>query len=291
MAKVRTQPAVLFSGKYRSRRIRDACCSGLRMVGYDPVVIHERDYTKPVGTFAVFYGLAENLMQAFNDHKAAGITFINVDLGYWGRRSGGRYCGYHKMAINGRHPTEYFNNSNQLPNRFLRQGIEIKPWRESDPDDPILLAGMGPKAAEVAGFRCEYWERRTIRELREYTNRPIIYRPKPSWRQAQPIDGTEFSDKNQSIEPLFKKAHAVVTHHSNVAIDGILNGCPAFCTEGAAVPMALQDFALIEEPIKPEGRQQWASNIAYTQWNIKEMFIGRPFQHFIKEGLIEGPKC
>src|SRR5919108_6425052 len=53
---------------------------------------------------AVFYGLAGLLPKVFRDYPAAGKKAVYIDLGYWGRHHNGNRMGYHKFAINGRHP-------------------------------------------------------------------------------------------------------------------------------------------------------------------------------------------
>lgn len=279
-------PVVLWSGKQRSRTIREACIEGLARLGYEPIVMHEREYREPIGDWAVAYGLPGNLMQAFRDYPASGRQYVNIDLGYWGRHEGGRYVGFHKFAVNARHPTGYFQQRLHPGNRFEKFGLTIKPWRKSDPRDPVLVAGMSGKASAVAGLGYETWERAAIAQLRKHTKRPIIYRPKPTDKAAKPLDGTRFSPKSEDLMGLLRACHAVVTHHSNVAVDALIEGVPVFCDDGVATAMGLSDLSQIDKPIRPPGREQWAADIAYAQWSVPEMKKGTPFRHLIEEGLI-----
>lgn len=260
---------------------------GMFKVGDFPALMSERDY-KPLHLTefdcAAFYGLEGNTPKLFRDF-AAHSAAVYIDLGYWGRREGGRWAGYHKVCVNSRHPNAYYRAIQHSPDRLERFHVEPKPWRRL-PQGRILLAGMGDKGAFAEGLRPEEWERWAIAELRKYTPRTIVYRPKPSWKLAKPIPGTLYSAPAHDVALEIENAWAVVTHHSNVAVEALIAGVPAFCWGGVAFEMSLQDLARIESPLYPDGRAQWMADIAYTQWSIAEMKLGLPWLHLKKEGLI-----
>jgi hypothetical protein len=145
---------------------------------------------------------------------------------------------------------------------------------------------MSDKGALAEGYQPEEWERWAIAEIKKYSKRTIVYRPKPSWKGAKPITGTITSGREREVEQDLRNAWAVVTHHSNVAVDALVAGVPAFCWGGVALEMSLQTLARIEDPHFPDGRLQWMADIAYTQWSIAEMRTGLPWVHLKKEGLI-----
>lgn len=235
----------------------------------------------------VFYGLEGHLPQLF----AAAIEesrAVYIDLGYWGRREGGRYQGFHKVSVNARHPSAYYRFPAHAGDRFRKFGIPVDGWhwRGARVTGKIILAGMGAKGAAAEGFGPQEWERAAVEAMRPFTSREIIYRPKPSDPLAAPIPGTTFSKKTMPVEELFSDAWAVVTHHSNVAVDALLAGIPVFCWGGVAREMGLQDFARIEDPHYPEDRAQWAADIAYTQWSVPEMAAGHCWQHLKSDALV-----
>lgn len=267
---------------HRSKVVVQAMAKGISRVGDRPAIKPAVNY-RPDDQVIVFYGLVGALAKAIRRQQAVGGTAIYVDLGYWGRRQGGRWTGYHKIAVNSRHPTEYFQRRPHDETRFRRLGVSMMPWKRGR---NILIAGMGDKGSLAEGFQPGEWERSAVEQLRKLTDRPIIYRPKPSWLKARTIDGTIFSPPRQKIEEVLADCHAVVTHHSNVAVDGLMDGIPAFCFEGVAVPMALADLTRIEHPEYPADRQRWANDIAWTQWSIAEMAEGLPWRHLKDEGLL-----
>lgn len=262
---------------------------GIAKVNDFPAILMERDYEPGhVESYdcAVFYGLEGNTPRLFTDFSARSAA-VYVDLGYWGRREGGRWAGYHKVSVNSRHPGAYFQSGKHPFDRARRFHVEQPtPWRTEAAHQHILLAGMGDKGSLAEGYRPEEWERWAIAELRKYTSREIVYRPKPSWKGAKPIAGTILSPRDREVEQDLRGCYAVVTHHSNVAVDAIVAGVPSFCWGGVAACMSLQNLARIDIPYYPEQRLQWMADIAYTQWSIAEMRAGLPWLHLKQERLI-----
>lgn len=232
---------------------------------------------------AVFYGYEGRLPRVMEEYKAAGRKVVYLDLGYWGRREGGQHAGFHKVSINARHPTAYFQK-NRPPDRIKRFGLNPLPFRRSG--DYILLAGMSDRAAASIGLGPEEWERSAVAAIRKWSDRKIVYRPKPSWKGASTLAGCFRGNPKEPIERALRGAWAVVTHHSNVAVDGLIAGVPAFCFDGVAVPMGSQELIDIENPTYPNDRKQWLADIAYCQWNADEMRSGKMWRVLKKDGLI-----
>lgn len=273
-------------GHTRSRITCEAMAAGIRWHGDKVNVVDESRWKgTPDTPIAVFYGLEGNTPAIFEHYRTTpGLKAVYIDLGYWGRREGGRFSGYHKIVVNARHPTAYLMDVCRSADRFERFGVQIKPWRRDG--QHILLAGMGDKGAAAEGFLPEEWERKTIAHIRSVSDRPIVYRPKPSWKQARPIFGTRYSHRDTPVEREFENCWAVVTHHSNVAVDALLAGIPAYAMGGVAMKLQQWPLLTIEDPHLPDGRNQWAANIAYCQWSIAEMHAGLPWQHLKTQGLI-----
>jgi hypothetical protein len=271
--------------KIEGHRRSTMCCEamhlGIRSTGDRPATISTHAYTKPMFPVAVFYGYDQILRQIMADYVAAGLHAVYIDLGYWQREG---MTGHHKIVVNDRHPTKYFQRVKHSSERAQSCHVRLRDYQSTGRH--ILLAGMGPKAAEAEGKQPLKWESDAVEALRMFTDREIVYRPKPSWIGAPPLKGTRFSPKAERLEDVLRNCHAVVTHHSNVAVEGLVAGVPAFCWKGVAQPMALQDLKEIEAPFYPFERGQWVNDIAYTQWNVDEMKRGLPWRHLKNEGLI-----
>ena len=89
----------------------------------------------------------------------------------------------------------------------------------------------------------------------------------------------------ETLEPLAEalgKAHALVTHSSNVAIEAVVAGVPVFVSpSSAAAPMGLSDLSLIETPVYPD-RDQWLAHLAYCQFSFEEIRSGAAWRMLLE---------
>jgi len=276
-------------GNGRSRKLAPVILSGANAAGDNATIYESTEYREPIGDVAAFYAYEKNMPQLMQDYIDAGKTVVFLDLGFWGRSRirghmiPGMFPSYHKIAINSRHPGAYVMDKNRSGERFKLFDLTVKEWTTRG--NHILIAGMSGRAAQSIGYAPEEWERWAISELKKHTDRPIIYRPKPTWHDSTDIAGAT-RDIKSTISHALRRAHAVVTHHSNVAIDGIIEGVPAFCFDGVAVPMTSQDLSQIETPHRPDGREQWLANVAWSQFHYFEIKNGTMWKHLKAEGLI-----
>lgn len=271
----------------RARTLCNAMVMGIRRCGLDKVDhVLDSDYRGQVAAdVALFYGAAGKLKTVMSDYIAAGKKALYMDLGYWGRHAGGRRQGFHKIVVNGRHPTPYYQDLVHAKDRFKKFALHIAPWK-ARPDGHILIAGISAKGARFEGFEPLQWERNAIAQIRAATDRKIVYRPKPTCPYACPIEGVAYSPPGEPLDLVMAKTAVVVSHHSNTNIEAILRGVASCTHEGVAVDQSQTEFAKIEHLVQRDDREQWAANIAYTQWNVAEMTEGAPWRYLKNEGLI-----
>ena len=82
-----------------------------------------------------------------------------------------------------------------------------------------------------------------------------------------------------SVRP---KAHALVTHSSNVAIEAACLGTPVFVAPtSAAAPVGRVDLADIEMPIYPD-REPWLAHLAYNQFSFEEIRSGEAWRMLLE---------
>lgn len=280
----------------RAKAICVAVTAGLARHGQAVEVVASVAYRAPQADLAISYGLWGPLRKIHEDYRAAGRATLLIDLGYWGRIEGGKLAGYHKLAVNGRHATAYFQRVKHPPDRFRRFGIEPQPFRrthhESRITNHVLLCGMSDKAAWVYGLRAEEWERQAVERLRRATRREIRYRPKPSFKGAQPLDGAQWAPAHANVLMAprdLDDCWAVVTHHGNTAFDALIAGLPVFCEHGLASVLGSGDLGLIETPRYPDeaARDQLLYDAAYTQFKVCEIADGTAWAHLLDEKLVE----
>lgn len=210
---------------------------------------------------------------------AAGAVPVMLDKGYVRtRRSGSRVWEYWRVAVGAHHPTETSLMRHKMnSDRWDALGLEVSPWRSRG--NQIVIAGSSAKYHHFYGLpEPNDYYRDLAAQIRARSQRPIIYRPKPSFKDAQPIDGTEFSDGNENILDALWGAHALVTHGSNACFEAALQGVPSIILgDGVAAPFSSRTLEDIENPIRGK-REQWFANLAYHQFTEREFRDGMAWQ-------------
>lgn len=222
----------------------------------------------------VLWGYTEPCQKIIENCKRIGIPWLFMDMGYWRREKN-----YFKVAVNDRHPTRYLMSYSMPDDRLRKLKVSVKPWKPN-PDGIILVAGMSHKASWSWGFDYEEYERNTIKKISElYPDIPIVYRPKPNWSGSKVIPNSRF-DRRTPLHKMWPIVRCVVSHHSNVCCDALIEGIPAFAKYGAASVFKEYDLTKILDDAEPPQRYQWAANLAYAQWNIEEMRSGLCWDFF-----------
>lgn len=182
--------------------------------------------------------------------------------------------GYWRLSLNAHHPTETTLHTQRYPSdRFDALGLRVRPWRKTGLQ--VVFAGSSAKYHAMYGLPDPTtYARRVIKQLRRLTNRPIIYRPKPSWRDAVPVRGSFYSGPKDPLQSALSNAHCVVTHGSNICFEAMMQGIPVI-TLGDGVSKRITSKSLddIESPAMGK-RDQWLYNLSYHQFTIDEMLNG-----------------
>jgi len=265
--------AFFSSDKPRERQLAAAFARGAQRFKHKVYILRVGDtgYDKDFD-LACMVGVKSRIL--WQQMRVLGIPTMMFDKGYSRQKVGGGWL-YWRIAYDSHQPTPHTLNRPYSDDRFKRLKLPVCPWREKGKH--ILIAGSSEKYQQFYGLPnpTEY-AKGLVRKLRQDTSRPIIYRPKPSWRAAVPVAGTEFS-KSRSLLADLENCHAVVTHGSNVCYEAALYGIPSVIT-GQAVMKSVSSTELsdIEHPLMGE---RWGvfRALAYHQWTLKEMARGTMF--------------
>lgn len=170
-------------------------------------------------------------------------------------------------------------------------GMDMQPW--SDQGQNIVIGMQRPDSNQWYGMPdTNTWLDDIVSRLRMYTQRPIVIRSHPRSPLTQhphntvlqlpkPIPGT-YDDFD--FPQCLHDAWAVVNWNSTPGILSVLRGIPAFVGPSSlAAPVANMDLAFIEAPCRPD-REQWANDLAWTEWTVDEIRRGEP-QKFLLELL------
>jgi hypothetical protein len=220
--------------------------------------------------------------ELFQAYWRAGVHTVYLDKGYTRHATTGgpRAWEYWRVAVDAHHPTHYLGRVNFPDDRLKRLGLTIQPWRESGRH--IVVAGSSQKYHDFYGL-CNPTEyaAKIVKRLRKQSGRKIIYRPKPSWKDAVPVEGAKFSIGG-TIADVLQDAHALVTHGSNAVFEAVLCGVPCIVLgDAVAKPISSTQIEEIENPrlASDEERWQWLANLAYCQWTLPEFASGEAWSH------------
>jgi len=215
---------------------------------------------------------------------AAGAVPIMLDKGYTRHKVEMpiRCWEYWRVAIGAHHPSAYLMGMDCPPDRFRALGIDVRRWTRKGRH--IVIAGSSAKYHAFYGLDgpTEY-AARIIARLHKLTDRLIIYRPKPSWRDARPLSGARFSHgTHESIDQVLDGAHCLITHGSNACFEAAILGVPSIVLgDGVGSPISSRDMRDIENPLRcaEKTRLQWLANLAYCQWTLAEFSSGAAWRH------------
>lgn len=211
--------------------------------------------------------------------KVAGQPFLYFDKGY-NRQWNSSSPQWWRVAVNAHQPTDYLMKMSLPGDRAREQGWKTNPWRANGPGR-IIFAGSSEKYHSFHGLGDpNAYARHIIGEIRRVApSRVIIYRPKPSWGQAEPVEGSVFHNRaRHNIREDLADAGLLVTHGSNACFEALLMGVPSIILgDGVTRDISSRSLAAIEDPclVPMVFRAQLLANLAYCQWSLDEIRSGK----------------
>lgn len=281
--------AFLHNDEPRERLLADAFLRGAARHGHEVAAIAKALAPDP-GRFDVIGMVGVKSRELFRTHQHAGTHVVYFDKGYCRQRSpnGLRTWEYWRVAIDAHQPTDRLMKREMPGDRLERLDIELRPWRTTG--DCIVYAGSSAKYHDFYGLRePTTYGAKIVRHIRSLSKRPIVYRPKPSWKEAVPIEGTRWSGREEKIGELMSHAWVMVTHGSNACFEAVLWGVPTIILgNGVARPLSSTVLEDIERPrlASDEERLSWLKALAWWQWTTAEFASGEAFEFL--EGELHG---
>jgi hypothetical protein len=191
-----------------------------------------------------------------------GKPYIVLETGYVKRGDGPE--DYYAAGFNGLNGRADFRNKGMPADRWEKLGLELKPWRLCE--GYYLVCGQVPWDAAVQHHNHVAWVQKMCRELSKVGE--VVFRPHP---KAGDVYGAV--PATVSTRPLLNdllEAGLVVTFNSNVGVDATIEGVSATCDDEGSMIWKYGD------------REQWAANLAYTQWTQQEMAEGLAWSHLFR---------
>jgi hypothetical protein len=203
------------------------------------------------GALHLIGGLQHGSLELMQQVRLSGEPYIFFDRAYFG---GGH--GTNRLRVV---PNAYQHHwINKRPaDRFKKTGVELKPWRGDGRH--ILMVPPGAAIAKLFDFGPLF---DLMRERLERSGRPVMVSVK-----GDPMP----------LAARLRDCWCVVTWTSNVAVEAICAGVPAFVSRySAAAPVAgmLDQIEwLMDAPKMPE-REAWANGLAYGEFDLSEIESG-----------------
>jgi hypothetical protein len=197
---------------------------------------------------------------------------------------------YLRYSLDGVFPTtgNYFTD-NVDPSRWLQisndLGIKLENWNTNGKHILVCLQRNG--GWSMGGLDVMDWLRKIIKEIKQYSDRPIVVRAHPGDKKARQYlklnePNVKISSSKSIVED-FQKAHACVTYNSSPGVAAAIQGVQVFITDpqpqtSQAFGVAHTDLSKLEEPIIDFDRQTWVEKLCMSHWNFDELSSGKAWK-------------
>lgn len=257
-----------FADKARERLLAEAFCVGVKVHG-DDVIARPLEQALGCEDIDVAAMIGVKARGLFHHFRRQGAHVVSIDKGYC-------RATHFRVAVDAHHPTDYVAKAKHGFDRWKALDLRAEPWREKG--EHVVFAGS---SAKYHAF-CELpdpteFAAKLVRRIARATGRRVIYRPKPSWKEAVPVEHATFSKHPRRLTDEFVDAHCLVTHGSNACFDAMLAGIPSIVLgDGVVRPISSTSLDDIEAPrlATDAERRQLLSNLAYCQFTPAEFASG-----------------
>jgi hypothetical protein len=148
------------------------------------------------------------------------------------------------------------------------------------------------KGWSMKGLDVQQWALSTIKEIRKYSDRPILVRAHPGDKLAKNyldprntiiknIPGVQISPIGTPVDKDLQQAWAVVNHNSSAIVGPLIKGYNCFTTDAESSQCAEvvnTNFSMIESPQQFD-RQSWLERISMFHWKFSELEDGTCWSH------------
>ena len=268
-------------GALNSVPVFSAFEQGVQHLGH---TAHDNDLNADVAVIwsVLWYGRMAKNKTVWDHFTKQGRPIIVLEVGALKRNT------TWKVAIGGINNEAHFGHTTNNDNaRLTSLGVTVQDWKDTKDTNSIIICGQHQASHQWRNMPpVSDWISNTIREIRQHTDRPIKVRSHPRYPFSFNKTGANVEEsvpKRIDIVQDFydfdaelSTAHCVVNWSSNPAIEAALTGVPVFTgPDSLAYAVANHSFDTIETLVKPN-RQQWANDLAYTEWHVDEIALGTP---------------
>jgi len=249
----------------------------------DTVVENDMDADAALIWSVLWFGKMSANRRVWDYYRAQNKPVIVIEVGGLHRNK------TWKLGINGINRDADFGLEEYMPaDRLAHLGILMQSWNHDGEGDYILVCGQHGHSQQWVNMpdMDEYY-RNTVEKIRKYSDRPIVLRSHPRYREnlhftcdmewfAQ--QGCEWNIPKHiqqtydsfDLEHMLKHTYCVYSHSSNAGINSILQGVPAVVSPHS---LAWDVGSFSVERLRRGPRHNWLNRLCYTEWYADEIHI------------------
>lgn len=230
--------------------------------------------------------------EVFEHQKARGKRSIIVDSNLFLSYDLNNSNKFLRYSYDGVFPnTGEYCNQTPDPKRWdylsKKIGIKLKPWGTEGKH--ILICCQRSGGWSMEGQQLIPWIIKMVRQVRKYSDRPIVIRLHPGDRLSSQhrqhivrfrLNNVKISNSPNLLEDL-KNAYAVINHNSSPGVVAAIEGKPLFLTDperSQAGVVANTDLSRLETPLEFD-RESWIQRMAQMHWTLDELKDGTAWRH------------
>ncbi len=222
----------------------------------------------------LWYGKMGGNKQVWDHYRAQNKPVIVIEVGGLIRN------GTWKLGINGINRDADFAVDEYMPSdRLSKFGIVLQRWQQKG--EYVLICGQhGHSQQWIDMPDMDTYYKNTIEEVRKFTDKPIVVRSHPRFREGLhwACDSEWYKQQGVTwnipkhiqqtydsfdLEHMLKHTHCTISHSSNAGITSIIAGVPAVVSKHSlAYDVGTEMNTWLSKP----DRANWLNKMSYTEW-------------------------
>jgi hypothetical protein len=194
-----------------------------------------------------------------------------------------------KISLNNINRLAHWGNEKNLNlDRPATLGLSLHETRQIRAET-ILIAAQHERSLQWRGQPpVTVWIDNIVKEVRQYTDRPIIVRPHPRFR----VPVTQGKDINVDYPRIIAGTyddfnidynhHCVINFCSGPSVQAPICGTPVICDQSSLAYPVSSKIENIEN-IQLPNRSEWFIHLCHTEWTIEEISQGIPIQRLLEK--------
>lgn len=260
-------------GALNSEPIFDAVETGIKKVGWQSCNAGE---DIPVIWSVLWGGRMRNNKAIYEQARLKNKAVLIVEIGNLKRNETWRISLNHINNLG-----EFANETNLDQERPSKLGLHLRDFNKHR-KDKILIATQHKLSLQWQGQKSmEDWAEDTIKQIRQYSDRPILIRPHPRSPFIRNIIGAEIESPKKLKDTyddfdIDYNYHCVINFNSGPAVQAAINGSPIIC-DSTSLAFPVSDKISNIEKITLPNREDWFLKLCHTEWTVDEISKGIPF--------------